>query len=161
LNANTLFLWTDDLSVSIQEVDEQHKGLIRLINQLHLVVSETQGEDTAREILDQLVESTRTHFLLEESLMRLTHYTGFETHKNQHETLMDEMRALLEQLDNGSATINVELLHFLKIWLTEHIERCDRHFSAHFAKSGLNRYSNWNQETSQAMGKKPGWWKFW
>lgn len=161
LNANTLFLWTDDLSVDIQEVDEQHKGLIGLINQLHVAVSENHGKDTAREILDQLAESTRTHFLLEESLMRLTHYSGFAVHKEQHESLMEQMRMLQQKLDVQDITINVELLHFLKNWLTQHIGACDRDFSAHFAKSGLNQYSNWSQETGQAMQKKPGWWKFW
>lgn len=161
LNANTLFLWTDDLSVDIQEVDEQHKGLIGLINQLHVAVCENHGKDTAREILDQLAESTRTHFLLEESLMRLTHYSGFAVHKEQHESLMEQMRMLQQKLDVQDITINVELLHFLKNWLTQHIGTCDRNFSAHFAKSGLNLYSNWSQETGQAMQKKPGWWKFW
>lgn len=161
MNATDFFLWTDDLSVCVQEVDEQHKGIICLINRLHVAILHKHGRDTEREIFNQLVENTRIHFLLEESLMRLTHYKGFEVHKNQHEGLMDEIRTLTGHLDNGSATMNAELAAFLKSWLTDHIESCDRHFSAHFEKSGLNPYAKWTNETSQAMDSKPGWWKFW
>lgn len=156
-----LFLWTDELSVGIQEVDEQHKGLFGLINQLHIAISEDQGQDASREILDQLAERTRTHFLLEESLMRLTHYTGFAGHKEQHETLMEQMRTVQHKLDNEGASITVDLLHFLNNWLTQHIGSCDQRFSAHFEKSGLGQFSNWNQATEQAMQGKRWWWKFW
>lgn len=161
MTTSNLFLWSDDLSVDIQEIDEQHKGLIDLINQLHDAISSNQEQEASREILNQLAEGTRTHFLLEESLMRLTHYSGFAVHKNQHETLMDEMRQLLQKLDAGSTTISLDLLHFLKNWLTEHIRSCDVHFSAHFKKSGLHNYSTWDPATAQAMQRKPAWWKFW
>lgn len=159
--ANAPFLWTEDLSVHIQEVDEQHKGLFDLINQLHIAIRDNHGSETAREILNQLAESTRTHFLLEESLMRLTHYTGFAGHKGQHEALMEEMRTLQHTLDNEGAAITTDLLHFLNNWLTQHINSCDQPFSLHFEQSGLSRYSNWSQATEQAMQTKRWWWKFW
>lgn len=159
--SSDIFLWTDDLNVHIQEVDEQHKGLAELINQLHFAISENHAAETTREILDQLAEGARTHFLLEESLMRLTHYSGFEVHKHQHELLMEDMRTVQAALDEGRVTLDVVLLHVLKKWLTDHIESCDRHFSAHFKKSGFGQYATWNQETERAMQKRPAWWKFW
>lgn len=161
MSASELSLWTDDLSVHIQEVDEQHKGLFDLIQQLHLALGENRGEDDSRAILEQLAESTRTHFLLEESLMRLTHYAGFAGHKEQHETLMEQMRALQHKLDEEGAALSVDLVHFLTGWLTQHIRSCDRDFSAHFEQAGFGRYANWNQATAQAMQEKRAWWKFW
>ena len=68
-----LFHWSDDFSINIQEIDEQHKVLVDLLNQLHVAIREHHGKTTSREILNRLAEYTRTHFLLEESLMRLTH----------------------------------------------------------------------------------------
>lgn len=74
-----LFTWSDDFSVHVQEVDEQHKVLVGLLNELHVAIIEHHGKTTSRDILDRLAEYTRTHFLLEESLMRLTHYPGFKS----------------------------------------------------------------------------------
>lgn len=154
--ANDLFLWTDDLRVDIRDVDEQHKGLFDLIKQLQIAISEKHEKEAAREILDQLAESTRQHFLLEESLMRLTHYPEFAAHKNQHESLMEQMRTLQHKLDNESAAINIDLLQFLYDWLTKHIGSSDQRFSKHFEKSELG------QAPAVAPGAQQKWWrKYW
>ena len=159
--ATELFTWSDDFSVHIQEVDEQHKVLVSLLNQLHVAIVEHRAKATAREILDQLAEYTRTHFLLEESLMRLTHYPGFDIHKQQHEELIGQVQSLQHKLDDEKVTITFELLHFLKNWLVQHINESDKRFGAHFQKAGLGEYSTWSKEVEQTMKKKKWWWKFW
>ena len=156
-----LFTWSDDFSVGIQEVDEQHKVLVSLLNQLHEAIRGHHGKSSSREILDQLAEYTRTHFLLEESLMRLTHYPGFEIHKQQHEDLIAQVKDLQDKLDNKGATITFELLHFLKVWLMQHINDSDKRFGAFFKTAGLNQYTTWSKEVDETMKKKKWWWKFW
>lgn len=79
--AADLFTWSDDFSVNVQEIDEQHKVLVGLLYELHLAIFGHHGRKTSRDVLDRLAEYTRTHFLLEESLMRLTNYLDFEFHK--------------------------------------------------------------------------------
>lgn len=110
LSATGLFLWTDDLSVRTQDVDEQHKALIELINQLYVAIRENRDKGTLREIFDQLTESAHAHFLFEESLMRLTQYAGYAAHKAQHEAVLEQLQTLQGKLDKESATISVELL---------------------------------------------------
>ena len=161
MSTTDLFHWSDEFSVHIQEVDEQHKVLVDLLNQLHTAIREHHGKATSREILDRLAEYTRTHFLLEESLMRLTHYPGFEIHKQQHEELMMQVQALQHKLDHENAAITFELLHFLKNWLVQHINDSDKRFGAHFQKAGLGQYQEWSQEVQATMKKKKWWWKFW
>lgn len=156
-----LFQWSDDFSVHIQEVDEQHKVLVGLLNELHVAIKEHHGTVTSREILNRLAEYTRTHFMLEESLMRLTHYPGFEIHKQQHEDLIAQVVALQRKLDDEKTTITFELLHFLKNWLVQHINESDKRFGAHFQKAGLGQYAEWTPAVKETMQKKKWWWKFW
>ena len=159
--AADLFAWSDDFSVHVQEIDEQHKVLVGLLNELHVAIIEHHGKTTSRRVLDRLAEYTRTHFLLEESLMRLTHYPGFEIHKQQHEELICQVQALQRKLDNENVAITFELLHFLKNWLIQHINESDKRLGAHVQKAGLGQYSTWSSEVEQAMKKKKWWWKFW
>ncbi len=159
--AAELIAWSDDFSVGIQEVDEQHRVLVQLLNELHTAIREHHGKATSREILDRLAEYTRTHFLLEESLMRVCHYPGFEIHKAQHEELIKEVVALQHKLDHDGTTITFELLHFLKTWLTQHINESDKRFGQHFQKSSLQPYAAWSQEVKETMKKKKWWWQFW
>ena len=47
-----LFHWSDEFSVGLQEIDEQHKELVDLLNQLHTAIQEHHGSATSRQILD-------------------------------------------------------------------------------------------------------------
>ena len=156
-----LLEWSDSYNVGIQEVDEQHKELVGMLNALHRAIVEHHAKEASRKILDQLADYTRTHFLLEESLMRVTHYPGFEAHKQQHEELIRQVVDLQHKLDTGGATITFELLHFLKVWLAQHINETDKRFGAFFNQnSNLKAYSTWSEEVNTTM-KKKAWWKFW
>lgn len=157
-----LLQWSDDFNVGIQEVDEQHKALVAMLNDLHRAIVEHHGKEVSRKILDQLADYTRTHFLLEESLMRVTHYSGFDIHKQQHEELIKQVGDLQQKLDHEGASITFELLHFLKVWLAKHINESDKRFGAFFgATDHLKGYANWSQEVNATMKKKKWWWKFW
>lgn len=39
--------WTGELSVGIEEIDEQHKVLVDLINEIHEVIHQRRGSDVA------------------------------------------------------------------------------------------------------------------
>ena len=159
MTTTDLFHWSDDFSVGIQEIDEQHKELVDLLNQLHVAIHEHHGSETSRKILDELADYTRTHFAVEESLMRVSNYPEFAAHKQNHEELIGQVIALQEKLDTGKATITFELLHFLKVWLTRHINEADKRFGAYFITMGAS--PNWSQHVEESMTKKKWWWKFW
>ncbi|MCB1897167.1 MAG: hemerythrin family protein [Zoogloeaceae bacterium] len=154
-----LFEWSDGYSVGVQEIDEQHKELVGLLNQLHTAIHEHHGSEASRRILDELADYTRTHFMVEESLMRVSNYPEFENHKRNHEELIAQVQALQEKLDSGQAAITFELLHFLKVWLTRHINEADKHFGDFFTQQG--GAAEWSPQVEQTMKKKKWWWKFW
>lgn len=158
--AELLFEWDDDYTVGIEEIDDQHKALIAMLNSLHRAIVDKRGSVTARKILDQLADYTRTHFILEESLMRVMHYPGFDLHKEQHIELIKQVSDLQEKLDNGGVSITFELLHFLKVWLSQHINESDKRYGAFFATTNQQGYSNWVAEVDSTLKKKK-WWKFW
>lgn len=130
--------WSDELSVGIEEIDEQHKVLVDLINQMHQAIHQRRGSDVIASILEQLSDYTRIHFAVEESLMRILNYPGYEEHKEQHEKLIGHMNELQEKVVSGRAAIGFELMHFLKVWLTRHILENDRAYTDHFLMAGAN-----------------------
>ncbi|HMX15664.1 MAG TPA: bacteriohemerythrin [Rhodocyclaceae bacterium] len=154
-----LFQWSDEFSVGLQEVDEQHKALVGMLNELHEAIHQHKGSDASRDILWRLAEYTRIHFTVEESLMRLLNYPEFEGHKQQHESLMTQVADLQQKLTTGQAKITFELLHFLKAWLTHHISENDKQFGAYAISRGLE--SNWSKDVEKTMTKKRWSWKFW
>ena len=130
--------WTGELSVGIEEIDEQHKVLAGLVNEMHEAIQQRHAHEVVRGILDQLAHYTKTHFVVEESLMRILNYPLYEPHKEEHDALIAQIEELQQKLDVGKASVNFELMHFLKLWLTKHIMESDKAYSAHFIKAGAN-----------------------
>ncbi len=129
--------WSDELSVGIEEIDEQHKILVGLVNKMHDAIQNRQGNDVVAEILSSLAEYTRIHFAVEESLMRILHYPVYEDHRKTHEALELQLHDLETKMKAGSASIGFELMHFLKLWLTKHIMEDDKSYSGFFLDAGM------------------------
>jgi hemerythrin len=172
------FEWTDEFSVGIPEIDEQHKVLFHMVNKLSDAIHHRHGSEACQSILAQLVEYTRIHFSLEESLMRMAKYHGFDDHKHLHERLISDVVALNEKMQSGKSKISFELLHFLRIWLTKHILHDDKEYATFFQREGFGRFNRRAGNDALAHGRAPlgamprrraddasaqdrSWWKFW
>ncbi|AKH20937.1 bacteriohemerythrin [Sedimenticola thiotaurini] len=130
--------WNEELSVGIEEIDEQHKVLVGLINRMHDAIHQRHGSDVVEGILAELAEYTRIHFAVEESLMRLLNFPGYEEHRDLHEELIDQMVDLQQKIAEGKHSIGFELMHFLKVWLAKHIMEEDMQYSGFFLAAGAN-----------------------
>ncbi|MGB4948103.1 MAG: hemerythrin domain-containing protein, partial [Candidatus Competibacter denitrificans] len=64
--------WSDALSVGVEEVDQQHKGLAQMVNELNGAIHGGWGKETRDDIIVKLLEYTRVHFATEESLMSIS-----------------------------------------------------------------------------------------
>ncbi len=128
--------WSAELSVGIEEIDAQHKVLISLLNELHVAIREKKGSNKVAEILDRLIEYTRIHFTLEECLMRMLDYPGYDEHHAHHEKLIAQIHDLQEKVRNGHH-ISFELLHFLKVWLAKHIQEEDKEYAPFLLSRGV------------------------
>ena len=136
-----LIEWDDELSVGIQEIDEQHKVLVGLVNEMHDAIHARHGSEVSREILQRLADYTKLHFAVEESLFRIFDYPGYEEHKAQHDELIREIHELQDKIDTGEGNISFQLLHFLKMWLTQHILDSDKEYSPYLLSAGIKAKS--------------------
>jgi hemerythrin len=154
------FQWEDTYSVHIPEIDAQHKALFEFIERLDNAIREKRGSVACQAILAELVDYTRIHFALEESLMRLAKYPEFDDHKKLHEKLVAEVAELQQKIASGTASISFELMQFLRLWLTKHILHSDQKYAAQFRQSGFADFSGWEAQ-AKATIKKRKWWQLW
>ncbi|MDP2826105.1 MAG: hemerythrin domain-containing protein [Sulfuritalea sp.] len=61
--------WTNDFALGIDEIDQQHRALIGMINALDASTHGDPGPETMRRLLAQLSDYVRDHFGFEERLM--------------------------------------------------------------------------------------------
>lgn len=120
-NATVIFPWSDAYSVGIQQIDAQHKGLIRLINDLHGAMAAGQGKQVLGKILEELVRYTEVHFTFEEGMLRHRAYSKLADHHKVHEHLTRQVIDLRDKYRSNKLTLTLEVMHFLKSWLADHI----------------------------------------
>lgn len=162
MSEEVFFKWSDDYSVNIPTIDEQHQELVNILNSLFIAVSKREANKVIAGILDSLVEYTRTHFALEERLMQEADYKGIDHHKQEHKKLIGQLDHLSRKFMVEHKPIYFEMLTFLRRWLREHIIGCDIKYSAALQRAGFSTTS-WEQQAKaefDAMAeRKKQWWK--
>lgn len=128
--------WSDALSVGVKEIDNQHKKLINMINELNTAIQGGWGKEARKDVIDKLVEYTRVHFATEESVMSIAGYPDVEAHKKQHENLILMVNDYVKKYEQDPDTSSYDLLFFLKKWLTEHIIKTDKRLGGYLVKTG-------------------------
>ena len=120
--------WDDSYSVGIESIDDDHKHLLRLINDLQSAVSFDTGQGFERAALAKLIGYTRSHFFKEERLMAKYEYPGFEAHKRLHDEMAAQVRAMIKRHEEGEQGVILELAEFLRDWMIDHILGIDRQY---------------------------------
>ena len=130
--------WNNRYSVKIAEVDEQHKKLISLINEMYDAMVVGKGRDVVGPVLTELVEYTQYHFDTEERLFREYAYPELEKHKKIHDELTDKAKKLKESFDQGNKMITIDVMLFLSDWLNIHILEEDQKYSDFLIAKGVH-----------------------
>jgi hemerythrin-like metal-binding protein len=124
-----LIEWADSLSIGIPSIDEQHKKLVSLINELHNAMLERKAKDVMGRIFEELIEYTRYHFSLEEEMLREHGHPEEANHANEHRVLAEKVFALKEEFDQGNTAVTLEVMRFLRDWLGNHIVGTDKKYA--------------------------------
>ncbi|MCX7680208.1 MAG: bacteriohemerythrin [Spirochaetes bacterium] len=129
--------WNDSLSVGVEVFDKEHKQLVSLVNKLNSALAAGSAKKTMEDILQSLVRYTQIHFKHEEEYMLLYDYPEYTHHKKEHEDLTAQVLDFHERYRSGKVSFSLELMKFLKDWLTNHILGSDMKYKNFFSAKGV------------------------
>ncbi len=132
-----LIQWSDALSVRVTAIDEQHKNLVRMLNELHGAMTQKRGKEVIGIIIASLIEYAATHFKTEEDYFDRFRYPDTEPHKQEHAAFVSKVKQFKKEYDEGAIALSVEVLHFLSNWLQNHIKGTDKKYSDFLNDKGL------------------------
>jgi hemerythrin len=133
-----LITWSNEYSLDIKEIDAQHQKLVNMINQLHDAMKEGKGRDALQPIINSLVDYTRSHFSREEQLFAQYGYTARDGHAKIHNSLTQQALDLKGKIDKGSGVLAIEVMGFMKNWLTSHILAEDKKYAPFLKSKGVS-----------------------
>lgn len=118
--------WTEKMSVGVEALDDDHKKLLGMVNDLSDAVRGEGSPQTIQRILRELVSYVDYHFEAEERLMRLARYENFEAHRATHNRLRVQAQEMAQRYQAQPTRQNgLKILDFLSDWLMRHILRDD------------------------------------
>ncbi|MCX8027305.1 MAG: bacteriohemerythrin, partial [Thermodesulfovibrionales bacterium] len=129
--------WGDVFSVNIRDIDEQHKQLFKLVNELFAAWKGNKPKEVVGRALDGLIQYTATHFKTEEDYFKKHNYPDAANHIEIHKALVKQALDLKQKFDAGTLDINMEVMNFLKNWLNNHILRVDKRYGPYLRSKGV------------------------
>jgi len=131
--------WTDDLSVGIEIIDEQHQKWIEHYNNAVEAIEAHHEVAQISRSLEFLSDYTETHFSTEEKVMAESNYPELEEHKSKHDALRKTLSNMTQEFIEDGATdaLAEDTETLLGNWLIKHIEEVDKRFAAFIHESRL------------------------
>ena len=130
--------WSDNLSVGVRKIDEQHKKLVDLVNKLHDGMMQRRGREIIGGIVKELADYTVYHFKTEEELMNKYNYPESPSHKKQHAEFVDKVSDFTAKFEKKQISLTVEVHNFLSNWLINHIKKIDKSLGGFLKDKGEN-----------------------
>ncbi len=134
-----LMTWTEKLSVGVGVLDEDHKKLVGMLNELYDAMQAGQGRDSLGRILNGLVQYTTFHFAREEKFFAQTGYAAAALHKQEHDALTRQVLDVQQKYAAGvTSTLSLDVMQFLRNWLVNHIQGSDQKYRPHLNAKGIH-----------------------
>lgn len=129
--------FTDDMILGVPAMDNQHRKLIDMINDL-IAASQTgcDRQGLAR-VLAAMNDYIDVHFEDEEDRMEEFDYPGVVAHQKQHKIFVEKVQDFSAGFHAGDDCLPAQMLEFLACWLIEHIKGEDPLYVTCFKANGM------------------------
>ncbi|MCL2441519.1 MAG: bacteriohemerythrin [Treponema sp.] len=133
--------WSNTFMCGIKLIDDQHKGLVDLVNDMfnHVTEDEEQERKYLNKVLDEAVSYIKIHFATEEKIMDATKYKGYIEHKNEHKKFILTVLEHVEKFNSGTRIPIMSFSKFLKDWVLSHIAVVDKQYFVYFREKASQK----------------------
>ena len=126
-----LFVRERGYATGIDQIDNDHKQLVNLINDLYEAMQDGSGGAILLPIFSALKHYTETHFANEERFMIACDAPEQEKHLKEHKLMVKKLADLEKRHRQGEAAISLQTLTYLRDWLKNHICVVDQAMAFH------------------------------
>jgi len=131
-----LLPWSNKFACGIKLIDEQHKELVNLVNEMynHVTGNDLQERNYFNRVIQDAVAYVKTHFATEEKIMLATKFTGYAEHKKEHDNFVLTVVEKVRDYEAGKRLTLSSFTKFLKDWVLSHIAMMDKLYFEYFKK---------------------------
>ena len=117
--------WKPEYSVGVESMDDEHREMIDLINDIYDKLGSSPDTDQVEQFLGDIFSTISMHFAMEERLLSKINYSEYQAHKHDHEELLDQIRDLMDDFAADTSSGAVKLEQSLSDWFAGHFSTFD------------------------------------
>lgn len=126
-----LLTWSEEFEIGVEEVDEQHRRLFEVINDLHAAMKKGRGREEVGDALRELEVYVEYHFDSERDLSVRCGFSDdcagcHRAHQQAHDAFEQKVAELRESHEEGNISVPMETMQFVQTWVTEHVGGMDQ-----------------------------------
>lgn len=134
--------WEEQYSVFVDELDEQHRKILDLINILKRSQEVHREREAAKYALAEMQKYANAHFRSEEHYMEANHYPGLARHIEEHHFFIQKMTVLQEDVKLNRGNLDTKFLLFLKQWWINHILHVDHEYAVFIDREERKKFKS-------------------
>jgi hemerythrin len=132
-NAADIVAWDQKYITGISIIDEQHKELVVLTNQLYRACLD--GREAAgmafKDSMSRMVDYVRFHFDAEQKILQRIKYPQYAEHKQKHDALVRSILKASKEHGRGHKFVPNNFVRTLKDWIFGHIAIEDKLYAVY------------------------------
>ena len=119
--------WSEKFNIGIDVIDNQHRQILDYINTLEQIRA-TGAREQIKEVFDDLIDYTESHFSFEENLLSQVNYQFLPSHRGIHALFVKRLNDCRQRFANGEP-VEDDLHRLLSKWLINHIQHDDQDYA--------------------------------
>ena len=132
-----MFEWSEEYSVGVSIIDDDHKKLVSLINEADIAKQNGEKLTEIMKILNDMVLYARRHFKMEEAYMDEFKYLDYQSHKSEHLDFTIRALEYSNRMINGEDHLIDDILEYLQEWLIKYIQETDVELAEFLKENGI------------------------
>lgn len=129
-----LMQWSESNNLGIPVIDQQHRELYEMLNELNQAMAHGHGRNIAAKVMNRLFPLIREHFEEEEKNLRHINSPAYRQCCAQHTEELKLVHLFLQDKCAGDPSAVIDLLYFLDTLLEGHIDSDRRALGMHADK---------------------------
>jgi hemerythrin len=121
--------WNEQFKIDVQEIDEQHKVLLDIFNQIVISVKKNNEWQATSTIVDSLIHHAYRHFATEERYMIKHQYPDLPSHIDKHLDFIKKVTTITREVNEKGPEKQKEMVAFLAKWYYDHVLVVDKKYS--------------------------------
>jgi hemerythrin len=119
----------DGLLLGVPRIDREHQEIMDIASDFRAAVEAGRPRAELGVHLARMAAAVTSHFISEEEFMLESGFGGWQTHRDEHTRLLEQLCGAEREFASGVIQACGALVLFVEIWAEQHILSQDREFA--------------------------------